>query len=193
MMGGESSAVEQGNQGGHAAGRLVAAQERRRVENEKLIKSLVTVCKRSLSRGEFLSRAEVARRAGVSRSFVYQNARARRIIAEFNSHFSDKPYPAEARPMIEVRKWKTRALNAERQARRLRDERSRLSAELSANLGDARAMDQALGGRDVLDVLGELQELRQRATQVDRENEKLRCELAANRRLIAGMVGPEAD
>lgn len=95
--------------------------------------------------------------------------------------------------MVEARKWKTRALNAEKQAKRLRDERSRLSAELSANLGDARAMDQALGGRDVLDVLGELQELRQRATQVDRENGKLRRELAANRRLIAGMVGPEAD
>lgn len=189
----ESCAGEEGSQSGDASGRLVAAQERRRVENEKLIKSLVAVCKRSLSRGEFLPRAEVARRAGVSRSFVYQNARARRIIDEFNSHFSDKPYPAEARPMVEVRKWKARALNAERQATRLRDERSRLSAELSANLGDARAMDQALGGRDVLDVLGELHELRRRATQVDRENEKLRRELAANRRLVAGIVSSEAD
>jgi len=102
MMGGESSAVERGNLSGDAAGRLVAAHERRRVENEKLIKSLVTVCRRSLSRGEFLPRAEVARRAGVSRSFVYQNARARRIIDEYNSHFSDKPYPAEPHPMVEV-------------------------------------------------------------------------------------------
>lgn len=192
-MHGDRGADSQDIRGGEGSGRLAAAQERRRLDGDKLIKSLVSVCKRSLAQGEFLARAEVARRAGVSRSFVYQNHRARRVLEEFYSQFPNEPLPAQARPMVEVRRWKARALNAERQAKRLRDDRSRLGAELSANLGDARALDQALGGRDVLDVVRELHELRERVKLAERDSEKLRRELAASRRLIAGMVDAEAN
>lgn len=180
---------EEKHEPGHS--RISAAQEKRRFDGERMIKDLSAICRKSLSRGEYLPRAELARRAGVSRSFIYQNNRAVEVIRDFYEQFPDEPLPLSARPMVEVRKWRARALNAERHMLKLREERRRLNLELSVNLGEARSRDQGLGGRDVLDVVAEVQELRGKVSKCERECDQLRRQLAASRRLISGMMSEE--
>ncbi|HWG74601.1 MAG TPA: DUF6262 family protein [Acidimicrobiales bacterium] len=92
--------------------------------------------------GAPITRAAVGQLAGVSRSFTYENAQARSIIAAAQARTQAR---AEARPETltaqQEASWRERALNAEEEVRRLRQELTTQRRLVSDLMGQLREPD----------------------------------------------------
>lgn len=156
--------------------RTSAAMEvRRRQGNEKLTR--VKKALASLPDGEAVSVAAVARAAGVSRSFLYQNDEAQRLVSGHERR-GIRRRPA---PMGQDAAWKQRALNAESHISQLVDEINLQRARIGELIGQVRDLQSDLPADGVQRLSEENRALRQENAQLVRDNRRANERLAASR------------
>lgn len=123
--------------------------------------------------------AAVARRADVSRTFLYQNDQARSLISAAagnrdNARGGRQPDPAEPG-------WRQRALNAEHELKRAHREIAAQRTQIGDLLGRIRDLQHDLPDDGVQRVLTENHDLRARIRQLDQDNRLLTERLAGAR------------
>jgi predicted nucleic acid-binding Zn-ribbon protein len=125
--------------------------------------------------------AAVARRAAVSRTFLYQNAEARALIASAarqrdgaDPGQDTKPDPAEA-------SWRQRALNAEHELKRAHGEIAAQRTQMGELFGRIRDLEHDLPPDGVQRVLAENHTLRAQLRQLAQDNRRLEERLAGAR------------
>lgn len=115
-----------------------------------------------------IDKSHLAALAGCSRTFLYQNQEARKLIAQAETRMKASPLKdGAASDAVDDANWRERALFAEQQLRTFREKNSSLSRTVADLLGQLRDPD----GTWVED---EREQLRQ-------QNETLRAALAAER------------
>ncbi|GLP79747.1 DUF6262 family protein [Mycobacterium antarcticum] len=115
-----------------------------------------------------IDKSHLAALAGCSRTFLYQNQDARKLIAQAEARMKASPLKdAAASDAVDEANWRERALFAEQQLRTFREKNSSLSRTVADLLGQLRDPD----GTWVED---DREQLRQ-------QNEALRAALAAER------------
>ena len=115
-----------------------------------------------------IDKSHLAALAGCSRTFLYQNQEARKLIAQAETRMTASPLKdAAASDAVDEANWRERALFAEQQLRTFREKNSSLSRTVADLLGQLRDPD----GTWVED---DREQLRQ-------QNETLRAALAAER------------
>lgn len=140
--------------------------------------------------------AALARRASVSRTFLYQNPQARALVAAAAGQSGaaaaarlNLADPAEA-------SWRQRALNSEAELKRAHAEISALRTQIGSLLGRIRDLEHDLPPDGVQRVLAENHELRARerqaATDIRRLEERLAGARDNNRFLDKRVAGLEA-
>jgi hypothetical protein len=163
--------------------RAIQARRRDAAAKAKTVENAVKTLGRT---GLPITRAAVARLAGVSRSFTYENDAARTIITEAQARSQAK---AEARTAMitsqEEASWRERALNAEDQIRALRrdlDAERRLIADL---IGQLREPDGTWIEHDRNRLRAENQQLLAERNQLLRERNALQRKLDGARANIS--------
>jgi hypothetical protein len=162
------------------------AIQARRADSAAKAKAVENAVKALGRTGVPITRAAVARLAGVSRSFTYENDTARTIVTEAQARSQAK---ADGRTQTvtaqQEASWRERALNAEDQIRALRrdlhDER-RLVAEL---IGQLREPDGTWIEHDRNRLRAENQQLLAERNQLLRERDALQHKLDGARANIA--------
>jgi chromosome segregation ATPase len=131
--------------------------------------------------------AAVARRADVSRTFLYQNQQARALIttaAANRASPSRQPDPAEL-------SWRQRALNAEQELRRAHNEIAAHRTQIGELLGRIRDLQHDLPNDGVQRVLEENRNLKVQLRQAAQDNRLLTERLAGardNNRSLDGQI-----
>jgi chromosome segregation ATPase len=128
--------------------------------------------------------AAVARRAGVSRSFLYQNAEARELVTTGAAgHAEDVGArvgsPAVARP--ENAAWRERALNAESELKAAHAEIAGQRARMGELLGRIRDLEHDLPEDGIVRTVTENHALRAQVRQFTQDNRRLEERLAGAR------------
>jgi hypothetical protein len=128
--------------------------------------------------------AAVARRAQVSRSFIYQNAEARAIVtAAAAGHGKDAGdragSPAPPRP--EGPAWRERALNAESELKAAHGEIAAQRGRIGELLGRIRDLENDLPEDGIARTISENHALRVQVRQLTQENRRLEERLAGAR------------
>lgn len=130
-----------------------------------------------------ISFAAVARRASVSRSFLYQNADARTLVTtatvgraeEVRARAGTRPPAADAGP------WRERALNAEGELKRAHGEIAVQRGRIGELLGRIRDLEHDLPEDGVARTITENHALRAQARQLTQDNRRLEERLAGAR------------
>lgn len=151
------------------AGPPQAAIEARRKDARTKLANVEHALKRMLNQKVTeIDKSQLAALAGCSRTFLYQNQDARKLIAQAEIRMKASPVKDASRPdAVDEANWRERALFAEQQVR------------------DIRAKNNALS-RTVADLLGQLRDPDGTWVEDDREqlrqqNETLRAAVAAER------------
>lgn len=121
----------------------------------------------------------VARRSGVSRTFLYQNATARELVAAQVPAENHRPLTPS--PSTDEGTWRQRALNAETHVKRLTDEIHLQRARIGDLLGQVRDLEADLPADGVNRLRDENRTLRQEHHELDRDNRRLQERLTAAR------------
>lgn len=122
--------------------------------------------------------AAVARRADVSRTFLYQNDRARDLIT---AAAGDRVARAGGQPDPAEPGWRQRALNAEHELKRAHREITSQRIQIGELLGRIRDLQHDLPDDGVQRVLTENHDLRAQIRQLTRDNRLLTERLAGAR------------
>jgi DNA repair exonuclease SbcCD ATPase subunit len=106
--------------------------------------------------GESLTVAAVARRARVSRTFLYQNEDARRMLSDFRVKVAQSgALAAERNASRKEANWRERALNAEECLSEARGEIKRQRNTIGSLLGRIEELESALPEESAKRLLGE--------------------------------------
>ena len=145
-----------------------------------------------------ISVAAVSRRAGVSRTFLYQNAEARALVTSaVSEHATNADARASAATWAETAPWRERALNAESELKRAHAEIAAQRGQIAELLGRIRDLEHDLPEDGVQRMLTENQALRARVRQASQDNRRLEERLAGardnNRFLDHRIAGLEAQ
>ena len=158
--------------------RTTAATEARRRASAKALERLEMVLRQDANAAAQLPLAEIARRANVSRTFLYQNAQARSLL-------SDRPKPdLRARPHTgadEPAIWRERALNAEHELRRVHDEVLTQRRRIGELIGQLRDLEQDLPPDGVQALIGQNHTLRVEVERLRQQSHSLEERLASSR------------
>ena len=151
------------------SGAPLAAIDARKKNSRAKLASVEQALKRLLKQKVTeIDKSHLAALAGCSRTFLYQNEDARKLIAQAEIRMKPSPLKdAPASDSVDDANWRERALFAEQQLRTFREKNSSLSRTLADLLGQLRDPD----GTWVED---DREQLRQ-------QNEALRAALAAER------------
>jgi predicted nucleic acid-binding Zn-ribbon protein len=158
-----------------------AATEARRAATEKMLQRLTLVLRQMRREHAAVTVAAVARRAAVSRTFLYQNARARTLIA---SAAGEQTGSAGKRDMTKASAeatWRERALNAEHELKRTHQEIATQRNQIGELLGRIRDLEHDLPEDGVKRVLDENHSLRAQVRQLTQDNRRLEERLAGAR------------
>jgi chromosome segregation ATPase len=124
--------------------------------------------------------AAVSRRAGVSRTFLYQNAEARALVAAATAgHEKDAGIRAGAR--AGAGPWRERALNAESELSRAHGEIAAQRRQIGELLGRIRDLEHDLPEDGIARTITENHTLRARVRQLTQDNRRLEERLAGAR------------
>jgi chromosome segregation ATPase len=142
--------------------------------------------------------AAVARRAGVSRSFLYQNAEARALVtAAASGHAKDVGDRASAPARSETGPWRERALNAESELKRAHGEIAAQRGRIGELLGRIRDLEHDLPEDGIQRTINENHALRAQVRQLTQDNRRMEERLAGardtNRFLDKRIADLEAD
>jgi chromosome segregation ATPase len=139
----------------------------------------------------------VSRRAGVSRTFLYQNARARALVTEAaTGRAKDAAARASAPSRAEAGPWRERALNAESELKRAHGEITAQRGRIGELLGRIRDLENDLPEDGIARTITENHALRAQVRQLTQDNRRLEERLAGardtNRFLDKRVAGLEA-
>ncbi|HEV8279831.1 MAG TPA: DUF6262 family protein [Streptosporangiaceae bacterium] len=156
-----------------------AAIEARRAATAQMLQRVGQALRQMRREHARITVAAVARRAGVSRTFLYQNDQARRLIATAAGDRTaaaqdSKPDPAEA-------SWRQRALNAEHELKRAHSEIATHRNQIGELLGRIRDLEHDLPPDGVQRVLAENHNLRAQVRQLAQDHRQLEERLAGAR------------
>ena len=157
----------------------VAARRRQTQQKLRQVDSAVAQLRRE--RGRLTVRA-IATRAGVSATFLYENAEARERVqaAVSASRSRHDQVGIEAHERIEAT-WRERALNAEAELSRLQKEIFTQRRHIGELMGQLRDFDQMIPGESVQALATENTSLKLQIQQVSREHQQLRERLEGSR------------
>lgn len=151
--------------------RTQAATSARKAMTEDMLARVQHALKQLRRERATISVAAIARRAGVSRTFLYQNQNARQLVAAHTptTHSSTAtPEPEHTQPM-----WRERALNAEAQHKHAMDEIGIGRLRIGELLGRIRELEADLPADGVHRLLTENRTLREDVTQLTQDNRRL--------------------
>lgn len=156
-----------------------AAIEARRRASGKMLQRVDQAVRQMRRERARITVAAVARRADVSRTFLYQNAQARALIAAA----SDKDmHPSQAGgPDSSAFGWRDRALNAEHELKRARDEITMQRTRIGELLGHIRDLQHDLPDDGVQRMITENHALKAQLRQAASDQRRLEERLAGAR------------
>jgi hypothetical protein len=125
--------------------------------------------------------AAVARRAAVSRTFLYQNAEARALVASAARQRAGADPGQDARLDPSEAGWRQRALNAEHDLKRANGEIAAQRTQIGELLGRIRDLEHDLPPEGVQRVLTENHTLRAQLRQFTQDNRRLEERLTGAR------------
>jgi chromosome segregation ATPase len=169
-------------QDGEAA-RTAAATQARRAGIAAMIQRVDRALQQMRRERAAITFAAVARRAGVSRSFLYQNADARALVtaaAAGHAKESDARAGAPA-PATGTGPWRERALNAESELKRAHREITAQRGRIGELLGRIRDLEHDLPEDGVARTITENHALRAQVRQLTQDNRRLEERLAGAR------------
>jgi chromosome segregation ATPase len=160
--------------------RTAAAIESRRASIAAMIQRVDQALQQMRREHATITPASAARRAGVSRSFLYQNAEARALVtAAAAGHAKDASIraaaPAEAGP------WRERALNAESELKRAHAEITAQRGRTGELLGRIRDLENDLPEDGIARTITENHALRAQVRQLTQDSRRLEERLAGAR------------
>jgi len=166
-----------------ATGQTAAAIQARRASADAMLQRVTRVLAQVARERAPVTVAGVGRRAGVSRTFLYQNERARALLAaaagqHAGSSAASGPDATTARAEAS---WRERGLNAEHQLSRAHQEITVQRHQISDLLGRVRDLEHDLPEDGVQRVLTENHALRAQARQLTQDNHRLGERLAGAR------------
>lgn len=162
--------------------RTAAALQARRATTDDMVERVTQVLRQMRRERAAVTVAAVARRAGVSRTFLYQNEQARRLVeatgvAAATDVAADRVAEAAA---IET-SWRERALNAEHELRRTHSEITTQRGRIGELLGQIRDLESDLPPDGVQQLLTENHTLKAQVRQLAQDNRRLEERLAGAR------------
>lgn len=129
-----------------------------------------------------ISVAAVSRRAGVSRTFLYQNTKARALVTSASSeHAKNAAVQATAAAHAETAPWRERALNAENELKRAHGEITAQRGRIGELLGRIRDLEHDLPEDGIQRTITENHALRAQVRQLTQDNRRLEERLAGAR------------
>jgi chromosome segregation ATPase len=129
-----------------------------------------------------ISVAAVSRRAGVSRTFLYQNTEARALVAAATGeHAKNADARASAPARAETAPWRERALNAESELKRAHGEIAAQRSRIGELLGRIRDLEHDLPEDGIQRTITENHALRAQVRLLTQENRRLEERLAGAR------------
>lgn len=154
---------------------------RRQDTEQKLdrVREAITVLRRQKAP---ITPAALARRAGVSRTFLYENTDARALIADALTRASGQRARDEAEQDAQQEaSWRERALNAENALKATHTEIRAQRARIAELMGNIRDLEQQWSTEDIQRINTENTTLKQRVRQLSQDNRTLDERLQAAR------------
>lgn len=170
------------NQPREEARRTDAANQTRRENVSAMLERLAKAMRQLDERGEGLTAAEVARRARVSRTFLYQNADARTMLSDFRVKAAQSSALAAERDASRKEAiWRERALNAEDSLSEARGEITLQRRTIGSLLGKIEELESALPEESAKRLLGENESLALQVRELKQDLRNTEERLAAAR------------
>lgn len=165
------------------AARTAAATQARQSSIAAMIQRVDQALRQMQRERAAVSFAAVARRASVSRSFLYQNADARALVTtSVAGHAKDARARAGApAPAASAGPWRERALNAEGELKRAHGEIATQRGRIGELLGRIRDLEHDLPEDGVARTITENHALRAQVRQLTQDNRRLEERLAGAR------------
>lgn len=162
--------------------RTAAAVQARRATTDDMVERITQVLRQMRREHAPVTVAAVARRARVSRTFVYQNERARGLVeAGGGAARSDVAARSDAAAAAAEATWRERALNAEQELRRAHGEITVQRSRIGEMLGQIRDLEADLPPDGVQQLLSEAHTLKAQTRQLVQDNRRLEERLAGAR------------
>ena len=179
---------------------IAAAIESRRASIAAMVQRVDRALQQIRREHAVVSVAAVSRRAGVSRTFLYQNADARALVtAAAAGHTKDADVRASApvSARAETGPWRERALNAESELKRAHGEITAQRGQIGELLGRIRDLENDLPEGGIARTITENHALRAQVRQLTKDNRSLEERLAGardtNRFLDKRIAGLETE
>jgi chromosome segregation ATPase len=161
-----------------------AAVAARRAHVQQLLNAVRTTLRRMHRDGTRITVRGVAQQAGVSRTFLYQNAEARQLLTDATTTDSGQR-PARRQAQYantqQEASWRERALNAEDHLRRAHREIRTLRTRIGELMGQLDDLAQAHTADNLQAVRSANTQLKQQIRQLSEANRQLEEKLAAAR------------
>lgn len=175
-----------------------AANQARRLATRDKLQRIREALQRLRQQQAQVTYPAVAQRAGVSRTFLYQNADAQALMAAaITTHVATRRQLQAAADAQAEASWRERALNAEDALKASRSEIRTQRDRIGLLLGQIRDLEASYDEDTTQRVAAENATLRQRARQLVQENraieEKLRAARSNNRFLDKRIAQLEAE
>ncbi|MFI9597629.1 DUF6262 family protein [Nonomuraea sp. NPDC052265] len=161
--------------------RTTAAIQARKGTTEQMLGRVRDTLRQMRRDGMSIQTAVVARRAEVSRTFLYQNAEAKKLLTEAAADDTTSPTTSRARTGDQASPWKDRALNAEDALKAAYAEISNQRGQIGQLLGQIRELELDLPADAVERMTTENRTLRQENRKLTTDNQRLTDRLKAAR------------
>lgn len=162
--------------------RTIAAIQARRANTQQMLQRVresVIVLRRQKTP---LTYSAVARRAAVSRTFLYENPDARSLVADAIAHTVVQRGQTQTEPDEQQEAtWRERALNAEDALKTAHTEIRTQRGRIAQLMGQARDQEQEWSPESIAQVTNENTTLKQRIRQLAQDNRELEERLQAAR------------
>lgn len=166
----------------HAHARTAAAIAARRQDTDQKLQRVRAAIAALRRQKVTISSAGVARRAGVSRTFLYENSDARALVADAVNHTSGQRIRDQAdRDEQQEASWRERALNAEDAIKAAHAEVRVQRTRIADLMGTIRDLEQQWTTEDIQRINTENTTLKQQVRQLTQDNRALEERLQAAR------------
>jgi chromosome segregation ATPase len=178
--------------------RTAAANQARRLQTEQKLTRVADAVRHLQRAGIPVTYPAVAARAGVSRTFLYDNADARHVItAAAGRAPADREHKLAEADSQQEASWRARALNAEAAIKTAHAEIQAQRRRIGQLLGQLRTTESELTDDTIQRITTENTTLKQRVRQLDQDNrsleERLQAARSNNRFLDRRAAGLEAQ
>jgi chromosome segregation ATPase len=165
-----------------ASTQTAAATDARRSAASMMINRVERTLRQIQGEGADQSIAAIARRAHVSRTFLYQNSSARQLVADFMSDAEDNRHRADAERSKQIEaSWRERALNAEDSLRSSHQEIVSQRNTIADLLGRIRDLESDLPADGAQRLISDNTTLKRRVRDLSQEASRLQERLQAAR------------